>query len=194
MTNTTEPVRPAQTVAEISKLAELDADALTLVATNADPERFVGALVQQELYADAVRFLAHTLPKREGIWWAWVCARRSAGTEPSPEVTAALNATERWVTQPTDDYRRAAMPVAEAAGFDTSAGCAALAVFLSGGSIAPPDVPPVPPGEFLTAKAITGAVVAAAVSTEPERAPEKFKAFNAQGVDVVHRLGLWQTS
>jgi hypothetical protein len=194
MTNTTEPVRPARTVAQISALAELEADAQALVPTNADPEQFVGALVARELYPDAVRFLAYTLPKREGIWWAWVCARRSAGAEPSPEVTAALDATERWVTQPTDDYRRAAMPVAEAAGFDTSAGCAALAVFLSGGSIAPPDVPPVPPGELLTAKAITGAVVAAAVSAEPARAPEKFRAFIAQGVDVVHRLGLWQAS
>ena len=50
----------------------------------------------------------------------------------------------------------------------------------------------VPPGEFLTAKAVSGAVIFAAVAKEPERAPERFKSFVAQGVEVTNRVKLWE--
>ncbi|SPE38312.1 Putative secreted protein (fragment) [Candidatus Sulfopaludibacter sp. SbA3] len=97
-----------------------------------------------------------------------------------------------WISQPTDEHRRAAHAAAEAAQFSTPAGCAGLAAFFSGGSLAPPDSPAVPPGEFLTAKAVSGAVIFAAVSNEPAKAPEKFKQFLAQGLDVTVRLKLWR--
>ena len=58
-----------------------------------------------------------------------------------------------------------------------------------------PRTPPcplrVPPGEFLAAKAVAGAVIFAAVAKEPEKAPEKFRSFVAQGVEVTTRLKLW---
>ncbi len=46
-----------------------------------DPPAFVSALLEAEAYAGAVAFLAHALPRREGIWWAWTCARRTAPAE-----------------------------------------------------------------------------------------------------------------
>jgi hypothetical protein len=42
----------------------------------------------------------------------------------------------------------------------------------------------VPPGETLTAAAVAGAVCLAAVQQEPERAPEKYRVFIAQGLDI----------
>jgi len=176
---------------EFIALAGLGDDAKALLQPTHGPREYLGALVARSLHPDAVRFLAHALPKREGIWWAWVCARRAAGEAPAPPVKAALDATERWITQPTDDNRRATMRAAEAAGLDSPAGCTALAAFLSGGSLGPAETPPVPPGELLTAKAITGAVVSAAVSGDATQAPERFQAFIAQGLDVVTRLQLW---
>ncbi|HEX5438701.1 MAG TPA: hypothetical protein VFW98_16235 [Gemmatimonadaceae bacterium] len=182
---------PARTAAELSEMAELGDEAKALLAPEVMPRAFIALLQEHELYPDAVRVLAHALPRREAIWWAWVCARRTAGDAPPLAVQGALDATERWITQPTDEYRRAAMEAAEQAGFASPAGCAALAVFLSGGSLAPANVDPVPPGEHVAAKAITGAIVAAAVSSEPEQAPQKFKAFIAQGLDVAERVKLW---
>ncbi|HKV51456.1 MAG TPA: hypothetical protein VJO52_09665 [Gemmatimonadaceae bacterium] len=190
MATSTPPVA-ARTMSEFVDLAGLGDDAKQALQPTHGPREYMNALVRQALHVDAVRFLAHALPKREGIWWAWVCARRAAGDTPSPSAQAALDATERWIGQPTDENRRAAMQAAEAAGVATPAGCTALAAFLSGGSLGPAHTPPVPPGEFLTAKAITGAVVASAVSREPEKAPERFQAFIAQGLDVVNRLQLW---
>lgn len=181
-----------RTVAELAQAAELDEEACKLLAPTTAPRVFLQTMIEREFYADAVRFLAHALPRREAVWWAWVCARRAAGETPPPEVQAALDATERWIRDPSDEHRRVAMQRGEAADFGTPAGCAALAAFLSGDNLAPPNVEQaVPPGEFMAAKAIAGAVVLAAVAQEPEKASEKFQAFIQQGLDVVNRIKLW---
>ena len=68
----------SKTVA-ISAVAELGEEAMALVSPDVHPLDFVALLMEKKLYPDAVRFVAHALPKREAVWWAWVCARRSAG-------------------------------------------------------------------------------------------------------------------
>jgi len=176
----------------ISTVAELGEEAMALLRADLHPLDFVALLMEKALYPDAVRFIAHALPKREAVWWGWVCARRAAGENPPPKIKGALDATERWIAQPNEENRRLAMAAAQKAELGTAAGCAGLAAFFSGGSLAPPEAPVVPPGEFLTAKAVSGAVIFAAVAREPERAPEKFRSFVAQGVEVTNRVKLWE--
>jgi hypothetical protein len=183
--------QPNSKAAAISSVAELSEEALALLRPELQPLEYISLLVENNFFPDAVRFLAHALPKREGVWWGWVCARRVAGDTPPPKIKASLEATEKWIAQPSDENRRAAYAAAEAAPFSTPAGCAGLAAFFSGASLAPPDLPPVPPGEYLFAKAVSGAVIFAAVAKEPEKAPEKFKQFISQGVDVTVRIKLW---
>src|SRR5262249_46936566 len=139
---------------------------------------------EKEEFPDAIRFLAHALPKREAVWWACLCARAVAPSPPPAPILAALEAAEAWVSDPSEENRRQAMPAAAAATFGTPAGCAALAAFWSGGSLGPPNVPVIPPGEYLTAHGVAGAIMFAAVSSEPEKAPEKYRSFLALGVDV----------
>jgi hypothetical protein len=165
---------------------------MALLRPELHPLDFVALLMEKTLYPDAVRFIAHALPKREAVWWGWVCARRAAGENPPPKIKAALDATEKWIAQPNEDNRRSAMAAAQKAELGTAAGCAGLAAFFSTGSLAPPDAPVVPPGEFLAAKAVSGAVIFAAVANEPEKAPEKFRSFVAQGVEVTNRVKLWE--
>ncbi len=164
---------------------------MALVRPEMHPRDYVALLLERELYPDAVKFVAHALPKREAVWWAWITARRAAGEKPAPPIAAVLEATERWIAQPTDPNRRAAMAAAEKAGFDSAAGCAGLGAFFSGESLAPPELQAVPPGEHLTGKAVAGAVTLAAVSSEPEKAPEKFRNFVTQGLEVAERIQLW---
>src|SRR4051812_46454440 len=133
MSHPVQPTGPRSTI-ELFAVAELSDDAKALLegATTSPPQRtFVTALVERELYSDAVRFIAHALPRREAVWWAWVCARKSAGDTPAPAIKAALDATERWIMQPSEETRRHAMHYAEIAEFGTPAGCAALSAFLS---------------------------------------------------------------
>ena len=182
---------PSKTVT-ISTVAELGEEAMALLRPEMHPLEFVALLMEKTLYPDAVRFIAHALPKREAVWWGWVCARRAAGENPPPKIKAALDATEKWIAQPNEDNRRLAMAAAQKAELGTAAGCTGVAAFFSGGSLAPPEAPVVPPGEFLAAKAVSGAVIFAAVANEPERAPEKFRSFVAQGVEVTNRVKLWE--
>ncbi len=177
--------------AAIAAVAELEEQAASLVASGAAPAEYVGLLMQQKLQADAVRFLAHALPRREAVWWAWMCARSVAGEKVPPLIKASLDATEKWIAQPTDEHRRAAMDAAEKAGKGVPAGGAGLAAFFSGGSLTPPDVPAVPPGEYLAAKAVMGAVIGAAAS-DGEKAQERFERFVAQGLDVARRVKAWE--
>jgi uncharacterized protein DUF6931 len=188
---------PRRTVADLVIAAELGDEALQLLASDdvhSGPREFISILSKRGMFPEAVRFLAFALPKRECVWWAWVCARKASGAEPAPSIRAALEATERWIVKPTDAHRREAMKAAEAADLGTPAGCAALAVFFTGGSMAPPNVPAVAPGEFSTAKAVTGTIILAAVSAEPARAADKFREYLKLGLEVAERITLWPAS
>ena len=148
------------------------------------PRQFLDVLIENGELPDAVRFLAYALPKREAVWWACLCARTASGPNPPAPILAALHAAEAWASDPSEENRRAAMPVAEVAGFATPAGCAAVSAFWSGGSLGPPNLPVIPPDESLTAHGVSGSVILSAVVVEPERAPEKFRIFLSQGIGV----------
>lgn len=163
---------------------EVDEAARALLAPELAPAAYLRLLIDAAHYMDAVRFLARALPKREATWWACLCARSALGESPAPEVMKALELAEQWVLKPTEEHRRLTYPAAQAAQFGHPASWAAMAAFWSGGSMAPPDVPVVPPADNLTAKAVAGAVMLAAVQTEPEKAEATYRRFLEQGIDI----------
>jgi hypothetical protein len=180
-------------VAQITTVAELEPEAQALQRPAFGPREYLAALVEEEHMADAVKFLAHLLPRREAVWWAWMCAKKGLGKAPLKEEHSALSATERWIAEPTDEYRRAALDAANAATLESPAGCAALAAFLTGGSLAPPGMAEVPPPRYAAAKAVFGSLVFSAVVVEPEKAPEKFRKFLNYGLELADRIELWES-
>lgn len=173
----------AAQAAEIVALAGLGEGA-NAVDAGLDPADFLDQLARRGLFVDAVRFLAHALPKREAVWWACLCARESLAPDAPAAAVAALQAAERWVYGPGEENRREAMARAEAAKFDGPASWAAVAAFWSGGSMAPPEAPVVPPGDTLTAAAVAGSVLLAAVQREPQLAADKYRRFLGFGLDI----------
>src|SRR5262249_8721736 len=118
------------------------------------------------------------------VWWACLAARAGADAA-SVEEAHALEAAEAWVYHPDEDHRRTAMVAAKAvSNNDSPARWAATGAAWSGGSLAPPQAPVVPPGETLTPQAVAGAVLLAAVRREPERATERHRRAIAQAVDI----------
>jgi len=179
---------------EVAKGVPLSPEARSLLRTPQTARQFLDELVGKGQFNPAVQFLAHVLPKRAAVWWACLCVRKALAADAPPEAKAALAAAERWVSAADEDARRAAQAAAEAAGFDTPAGCAALGAFFSGGSLAPPGLADVPPGETLTGAAVAGAVTLSAVAPEPAKASERFKAFLALGADVDGGKNRWPDS
>ena len=176
----------AATAQEVCRRFAVGEEAGRLLRADMTPRQYLDLLVETELFVDAARFLAHALPKREAVSWAFQCARQAHGANPPAAVAAALDATQKWVADPSEENRRAAFAAAEAADFGTPAGCAAVAAFWSGGSLGPPHVPVIPPGEQLTANGVAGAVMLAVVLTEPEKAPEKYRRFLGEGIELAN--------
>ena len=182
----------AKTAAEVCKNFGLGEEAKKLLRADMTPAQFLNTLMEKQQFLDAVRFLAHALPKREAVWWACQCGRAVVDKNPPPKIAAAFQSAEKWVVDPSEANRRAAMTAAEGAEFKTPAGCTAVAAFWSGGSLGPPNTPVVPPGEYLTAHGVGAAIMLAAVQTEPEKATEKYRKFLAQGIEVANGKQQWK--
>lgn len=176
----------APKAASVCQDIELDPEAAQCLKADPAPVEFLNELLERQLFPDAVRFLARALPKREATWWACICTRGMLTPETPPASVRALEAAEQWVYKPTEDNRRMAETAAHATSFDGPEPWAAMAAFWSEGSIAPANVPPVAPSDNLASKAVAGAVMLAAVSREPEKAPDKYRYFLAQGVDIAN--------
>ena len=155
-----------------------------LLADDMPVPQFVELLASHEQFLDALRLVAHALTKRSSVEWACRCVRLVTGDDLSPVEAAALIAAETWIADPSEDHRRQAGAAADAAK-QVPAGWAAMAAFWSGGSMAPPHAPVVPPGPTLTAHAASGAVMLAAVARQPEKAPEKYAKFLQIGRELM---------
>lgn len=109
----------------------------------------------------AVRFLAMALPRLEAVAWALQTIERCV--VPNAGERMALDAISRWIQSPDDALRRAAW--ARCAGLTGALHFAGVALFFSGGSIAPEELEPVHPAPALCATAAAGAILAAAYGT-----------------------------
>lgn len=157
----------AETAEEVCANFALKDEAKPLLRKGMSPREFVAALVGNKRYLDAIDFLAHALPPREGIWWGCLCIQHAFGEGLNPADRAAATAAVQWVLQPTEASRVAAKDPAEVAGPTSPAGALAVAAFQTGGNIAPPNAPPQPPPPFGPAKAVARAVKLASLKNEP---------------------------
>jgi hypothetical protein len=179
------------TAAEICRHFQLGEESRKLLCEEQKPLEFYELLLARNQFPDAVRLLAHLLPKREAVWWACQSAREFYGQAVPGLVAAALAAAERWVINQEEEDRRLAMETAKGAEFSTPAGCAAVAAFWSGNSLAPAELAAVPPGKYLTAQAVSGAVLLSAVGREPQQAPEKYRRLLALGMEILKGAKRW---
>ncbi len=171
-------------IADVVAAAELSPEAAQLATPGMTPDRFVAAMVEKAQWVDSVRYLANALLQREAVWWACLAARAALGGAKRPSDIDSVAAAEAWVYKPTEENRRAAMTKAQATKFDTPCAWAAVAAFWSGGSMAPPDVPVVPPPPFLIGRAVAGAVMLAAVTGPADKIEPRYRHLVAQGADI----------
>src|SRR5437870_480991 len=120
---------PAKTAADVARNFPLSEAAAKLLRVDMQPRPFLDLLIEEQHYADAVRFLAHTMAKREAVWWACLCSRPERGAIVPPPAMAAQQAAEAWVVNPSDEKRRAAYAAAQVAGMGTPAGATCVAAF-----------------------------------------------------------------
>lgn len=170
----------------LAKYAQDNAANNNLVTETTTSVEYLKLLVQKGLYPDAIRFLAHGLPKREAVWWAYIAAAKYETNLADSLVVELLDKTKKWVYSPVEENRIALQPLAEKLGFSRAASWAAIAAFWSEGNITPQEKAQVFASPTLSPAAITGAILLSAVSYQPEKAIENYYYFLKQGVHIAN--------
>lgn len=160
----------AKSAADVCRLFALSAPAGKLLVPDLSPEEFAARLIEQSLYADAVRLFAFALPTRDAVWWACLCLWEHYRPEPAPAVAELLQAVVDWLKAPTDPNRRRAELACQRVPPDSPASQLGFAVYASGGSMAPASLPCVAPPPHLSAKMTAGAILLAAYLKAPHEA------------------------
>jgi len=188
MGNAEPGTKSGTTLRELCERAKLEEEAKALLKDELTPRQFLELLIGNELFLDAIHFLAYALPKREAVGWGCLCVRHSLGTQDASKISETHVAAERWVSNPDEENRRAAKIAADKEGLESPSACLALAAFFSGGSMAPANLEPVAPPDHVTPQMVAGAIIVSAVKSQPEKAPEKYRAFLQKGMALMARM------
>jgi len=174
----------AVTAAEVCAHFDLQDEAKPLLGDGLNPRDFVTALIEAEQCIDAIHFMAHALPVREGIWWGCLCMQHALGDNLAPPDRSAAAAAVRWVMQPTEENRAMAGAPADAAPPPSVAGALARAAFQTGGNVAPPGAPRMAPEPFAAARSLALAVTLSSIKAEPAKIAKTQRAYVELAIQV----------
>ena len=131
------------------------------------------------LLSEIVDVLTHVLPKQYAIAWGCECWQAvHEGKEADPIDRSACSAAQRWLKDPNEENRRAALELADRLGYATPGAWLAAAAGWTGGSMLPVGQAEVPPGPGLP-----GIAVAASVKLAAAADPSTFEQRLGQFVD-----------
>lgn len=147
---------------QIAQHADLDSELWP--AKETPPQAFYETLRKEGHLAQAALIMAVSLPRLEAI--AWLAHSLPEPTKKDPhfrERRLLSDAARRWIGEPDDDNRRAIYALAETGDSEWPETLLGLAVYFSGGSIAPADLEAVTPDPVISAHLAAAALQAAAV-------------------------------
>ncbi|GLS26095.1 DUF6931 family protein [Marinibactrum halimedae] len=147
---------------------ELSDEAEAVVVPEATTKANIEALIKAGCHHDAIKLLAHGLPKREAVWWSCIAARQAQTPQTDENNVKALIAAETWAKKPTEENREVCRSLGEVTKHNSPASWAATAASWCSGSLAAPDEPEIQPPEYLYAHAVAGCVSLAASLVNPE--------------------------
>jgi hypothetical protein len=177
-----------RSVVQICTEFDVEDAVLPLINDKILPHEFLGLLIGDGRFFEAMRFLAHALPKRESVWWACQCARSTFKETITQAAAASIAAAEAWVYRPTEENRAKAAAVVKALKkIDSNTAWAAAAASWS--SAPPPpgaQAAPTPtqmPNE-LTGRAVTVSLTLSAVALGTTKLQDTLQLFVEKGLEL----------
>lgn len=139
--------------------------------THSDAET-LSMLVKYKRYSSAIKYLALGLPKREAIWWGYLCCNHFESDQENNAgllgTQNALSTISKWVHSPSEDLRIRTKSLADNLSKYTAIHWACLSVFWSGGSIAPIDQAKVEAAKYMANHAVSNAIYLCATKTKDQ--------------------------
>lgn len=181
--------RPAQ---DLCLLFRLPSGAINLIddcpAVGEAIERFVAA----GYLAEGRRLLAHSMDKRDAVWWGYLSAQEAIRHRSvEPEHIIGLEAARDWINDPTDANRARCKAAIAACGTTSMAGILCFAVWLSGGSISPTPLRHVEPKPHLCGKLCAVVVYLASVHFDAGRYRQYLRHFLSVGTEIAQGACPW---
>lgn len=169
---------------QVARLFDLSDEARALLDDRDTPEGFFNLLKDAGAQDDAMAFLSFALPRRQAIAWGRDCVNKTGRSVTLTLAdTAATSAVAAWLDDPSEERRWTAHAAAMDAGLTTAEAMLAFSVYVSGGSLAPPNCPqPVQPAPDLAGRIVFGAVLIAAVRVVPQLIADTKAGFLDRGV------------
>ena len=130
----------------------------------------------------AVRFLALGLPKRERVWWGYVCAETIEPKKEDQKVQSLYQLLKEWIRTLGEEERWAIRSLCDALGMYTPISWVGMSAFWSGGNIAQESPHPVEASPFMSGHAIANAVMMSSEKTP--QATEALKRFLRKGMHI----------
>ncbi len=137
-------------------------------ASGISPASYYADLLANARQGDAVTFLALALPRYEVIRWTTDVMARFGNADRDLDDMRAFEVARQWVRSPSEALRRQCQDLAETMEDMTPEKILLLAIFFSGGSIAPDGQTPVHPKEDVTGH-LAGAAIAMTVARASDR-------------------------
>lgn len=159
--------RSTQPARQVVPAGVLDKEALGRLVPGGNSRSWIEGLLQAGYVAEALRMLALILPRKYALAWGCECLRRAAvnPADPVHQIDrAGVALAERWLAQPTEEHRLAAMEFGERGEYGTAGAWIAAAAGWADGSMAPKGLPPAPPPETLAGEAVAAALLTAALA------------------------------
>jgi len=163
---------------EVKKASTTDMSTMSLI----------GTLMEQQLFVDAIRYLALALPKREAIWWTIAVHKKLSTTSiDDKKELDAWKLVEEWVYNPDEKNRVGALAVAEALEFETAGSYAAMSVYWSGGSLTPAESGQIVlPGPGLSGTAVGASILMTCAQGEAQKVAVRHQYAIKIGLNVAH--------
>lgn len=150
------------------------------------PDDLINKLCEAGLWQDAITVASCTLPPREAVWWACVCARKMTSITDNAAEISALQSAETWVYKPNDDNRKKAFELAQASDPCLAGGLCAFAATFNESKLPLVDGSETELDKAVFPGMVAGAVMMAAGDAGPEQIYNRFERFLDSAEDIAN--------
>jgi hypothetical protein len=176
---------------DLAKIALLKAPATDYLPQSQNAKHFAELLIQNGQWMGALHYMAIAIPAREGIWWAWYCARKAHAKDTNPAVAHALSLAEKWIGQPTDENRKIASAYAERGEVSGAPHHVLQAIEAAGETEDPATGKKFEALPFVSSRYVYAATVASSYSPDPNEPQAAANEYLKQAFEVANRIQLW---